>query len=44
MKVKVHENRFLQGILGEGESDIILNTVNGEIRIEILKEILPEEI
>ena len=43
MRIKASEERFLQGMLGEGGSDVILNTVNGNIRIEVLAESLPEE-
>lgn len=43
IKVKSRERKIFQGIIGGGEAEAILKTVNGNIKIEILKEIGSEE-
>ena len=43
IKVMTEEEKFFQGLVGEGKSEIVLKTVNGNIKIEILKELMAEE-
>ena len=43
IKVISEDDKFFQGMIGNGESEIILKSVNGNIKIEILKEIVIEE-
>lgn len=43
IKMKSEEEKFFQGLIGEGESEVVLKTVNGNIRIEILKKMMMEE-
>lgn len=43
IRVKTDEKKFFQGLIGEGNSEIVLKTVNGNIKIEILTELMREE-
>lgn len=43
LNIKSMDKRFLQGVLGEGRSEAILKTINGPIRIEVLRKITKRE-
>jgi len=42
LTVKTSENRFFQGMLGDGDGEALLKSVNGQIKIEVLESVKEE--